>query len=89
VPAYQFLFKSAIQASGHQEILAAGDQYGRNEHRNQQKVQLKFVSANPTGPLHVGHGRGAAVGTGLARLLDANGWDVTREFYLQRCRRAD
>ncbi|MEQ1600197.1 MAG: arginine--tRNA ligase [Methylophilaceae bacterium] len=45
------------------------------------KVQVEFVSANPTGPLHVGHGRGAAVGDCLARLLQADGWDVTREFY--------
>jgi arginyl-tRNA synthetase len=45
------------------------------------KVQVEFVSANPTGPLHVGHGRGAAVGDCIARLLEAGGWDVTREFY--------
>ena len=63
------------------DILAAGAQYGRNNIGNNQKVQVEFVSANPTGPLHVGHGRGAAVGDCLARLLDANGWDVTREFY--------
>ncbi len=63
------------------DILSAGKQYGRNNNGNQQKVQVEFVSANPTGPLHVGHGRGAAVGDCLARLLDANGWDVTREFY--------
>ena len=68
------------------EILAAGNQYGRNNNGQDsngkpQKVQVEFVSANPTGPLHVGHGRGAAVGDCLARLLDANGWDVTREFY--------
>ena len=49
------------------EILAAGDQYGRNNIGNRQKVQVEFVSANPTGPLHVGHGRGAAVGDCLAR----------------------
>ena len=63
------------------DILAAGAQYGRNNIGKNQKVQVEFVSANPTGPLHVGHGRGAAVGDCLARLLDANGWDVTREFY--------
>jgi arginyl-tRNA synthetase len=62
-------------------ILSAGAQYGRNANGQKQKVQVEFVSANPTGPLHVGHGRGAAVGDCLARLLDANGWDVTREFY--------
>ncbi len=68
------------------EILKAGSQYGRNHaglgtDGKPQKVQIEFVSANPTGPLHVGHGRGAAVGDCLARLLDANGWNVTREFY--------
>lgn len=68
------------------EILKAGSQYGRNNvglglDGKPKKVQVEFVSANPTGPLHVGHGRGAAVGDCLARLLDANGWDVTREFY--------
>jgi arginyl-tRNA synthetase len=63
------------------DILKAGANYGRNSVGNGQKVQVEFVSANPTGPLHVGHGRGAAVGDCLARLLDANGWDVTREFY--------
>jgi arginyl-tRNA synthetase len=63
------------------EVLKAGDLFGRNNNGNGQKVQVEFVSANPTGPLHVGHGRGAAVGDCLARLLDANGWDVTREFY--------
>lgn len=74
-----------LNAGSHQAIvktiLAAGNQFGRNQKGNQQKVQVEFVSANPTGPLHVGHGRGAAVGDCLCRLLDANGWDVTREFY--------
>jgi arginyl-tRNA synthetase len=63
------------------DILNAGDAFGRNDSGQKVKVQVEFVSANPTGPLHVGHGRGAAVGDCLARLLDANGWDVTREFY--------
>jgi arginyl-tRNA synthetase len=63
------------------DILLQGMQFGRNESGNHTKVQVEFVSANPTGPLHVGHGRGAAVGDCLARLLYANGWDVTREFY--------
>lgn len=58
-----------------------GEKFGHNSSGNQQKVQVEFVSANPTGPLHIGHGRGAAVGDCLARLLDANGWSVTREFY--------
>jgi len=68
------------------EILSAGGAYGRNTKGHDasgqpQKVQVEFVSANPTGPLHVGHGRGAAVGDCLARLLAASGWNVTREFY--------
>ena len=64
-----------------QAILQAGDHYGHNQLGKGEKVQVEFVSANPTGPLHVGHGRGAAVGDCLSRLLAANGWDVTREFY--------
>ena len=68
------------------EILKNPEAYGQNtsghdEKGKPQKVQIEFVSANPTGPLHVGHGRGAAIGDSLARLLKFNGWDVTREFY--------
>ena len=62
-------------------VLDEGDTYGRDNSGANEKVQIEFVSANPTGPLHVGHGRGAAVGDCLARLLEATGWDVTREFY--------
>ena len=76
-----FFLNTASQQTIVGEILNAGDAFGRNTSGNKVKVQVEFVSANPTGPLHVGHGRGAAVGDCLARLLDANGWDVTREFY--------
>ncbi|MDP1767031.1 MAG: arginine--tRNA ligase [Methylotenera sp.] len=76
-----FFLNSQSQQAVVKEVLVAGALYGRNHIGNKQKVQVEFVSANPTGPLHVGHGRGAAVGDCLARLLDANGWDVTREFY--------
>ena len=62
-------------------VAAQGEKFGHNNIGQGRKVQVEFVSANPTGPLHVGHGRGAAVGDCLARLLDANGWAVTREFY--------
>ncbi|TNE79878.1 MAG: arginine--tRNA ligase, partial [Gammaproteobacteria bacterium] len=62
-------------------ILKEGDVFGRNNSGQGKKVQVEFVSANPTGPLHVGHGRGAAIGDCLCRLLEANGYDVTREFY--------
>ena len=63
------------------EIHEQGERYGHNNSGMGRKVQVEFVSANPTGPLHVGHGRGAAVGDCLARVLIANGWNVTREFY--------
>ena len=62
-------------------IAEQGEKFGHNQLGQGRKVQVEFVSANPTGPLHVGHGRGAAVGDCLARLLEANGWAVTREFY--------
>jgi arginyl-tRNA synthetase len=63
-------------------IIAAGTDYGRSDVGKQQKVNVEFVSANPTGPLHVGHGRGAALGDGIAALLEWTGWSVTREFYV-------
>ncbi|MBW8079095.1 MAG: arginine--tRNA ligase [Gallionella sp.] len=62
-------------------VLQAGAAYGRSTLGAGRKVGVEFVSANPTGPLHVGHGRGAAVGDCLCSLLDAAGWEVTREFY--------
>jgi len=55
--------------------------FGQSNVGQGEKVQIEFVSANPTGPLHIGHGRGAAVGDCLSRLLEATGWQVTREFY--------
>jgi len=62
-------------------VLNLKDTYGKNKTGGNTKVQIEFVSANPTGPLHVGHGRGAAIGDCLARLFEASGWIVTREFY--------
>ena len=62
-------------------ILTAGEAYGRSNEGQGRRVQVEFVSANPTGPLHVGHGRGAAIGDALCRLLDNAGWSVHREFY--------
>jgi len=64
-----------------QDVLMAGAGYGHLHVGGGRKVQVEFVSANPTGPLHVGHGRGAAVGDCLSRVLHAAGWNVTREFY--------
>lgn len=63
------------------QVLDCGDTFGRSMMGKGEKVQVEFVSANPTGPLHVGHGRGAAIGDCLCRLLEATGFDVTREFY--------
>ncbi|MDE2091301.1 MAG: arginine--tRNA ligase [Gammaproteobacteria bacterium] len=62
-------------------LLTAGDTYGFNQSGAGTRAMVEFVSANPTGPLHVGHGRGAALGDCLCRLLQASGWVVTREFY--------
>jgi len=63
-------------------VLAAGSDYGRASVGNGQRVQVEFVSANPTGSLHLGHARGAAVGDALCNLLDYAGYEVTREYYI-------
>jgi len=63
------------------EIHHLDGRFGCSDAGAGRKVQVEFVSANPTGPLHIGHGRGAAVGDTLCRLLTAAGWDLTREFY--------
>jgi arginyl-tRNA synthetase len=95
MPASEFIEKTEIAGAGFinfhlnakakqavvSEIQRHGKGFGRNNLGQGSKVQIEFVSANPTGPLHVGHGRGAAVGDCLARLLEASGWAVTREFY--------
>ena len=65
-----------------QEVLERGDTFGRSELGGGRRVQVEFVSANPTGPLHVGHGRGAAFGATVANLLDAVGYQVHREYYV-------
>jgi arginyl-tRNA synthetase len=62
-------------------ILSERDYFGRGVTRRGERVMVEFVSANPTGPLHVGHGRQAALGDAIARLLESQGADVTREFY--------
>jgi len=63
------------------DILAAGPAYGRSDVGKDRPLQVEFVSANPTGPLSVGHGRQAILGDCLTRLLEAAGWDVTREYF--------
>jgi len=64
------------------DIMARGREYGVTGAGQGQKVQVEFVSANPTGPLHIGHGRGAAVGDAVASILQAAGYDVQREYYV-------
>ncbi|HJU75941.1 MAG TPA: arginine--tRNA ligase [Gemmatimonadaceae bacterium] len=76
-----FRLSDAAAAAGLPAILAAGENYGRANIGNGQHVNVEFVSANPTGPLHVGHGRQAALGDAIATLLEWNGWKVSREFY--------
>ncbi|MBA2291063.1 MAG: arginine--tRNA ligase [Gemmatimonadales bacterium] len=69
-------------AASHSAIIAAGAAYGRSGIGAGVRVNVEFVSANPTGPLHVGHGRGAAQGDGIAALLEWTGHEVVREFYI-------
>ena len=77
-----FFLKREQRAAVLQVVLAAGTKYGRSEVGRGRKVNVEFVSANPTGPLHVGHGRGAALGDGIAALLEWTGHAVSREFYV-------
>ena len=74
-----------LTASAKREVLAMvfaqGDRFGRHDLGAGRKVLVEFVSANPTGPLHVGHGRQGALGDAMAALLEAGGWQVQREFY--------
>ena len=76
-----FFLAEAELAGVLETVLAAGDRYGRSDAGQGRPVNVEFVSANPTGPLHVGHGRQAALGDAIASLLDWTGWRVTREFY--------
>ncbi|MDR2365131.1 MAG: arginine--tRNA ligase [Zoogloeaceae bacterium] len=77
-----FTLDAAAKTSVIAAALAAGADYGRSALGGGQKALVEFVSANPTGPLHVGHGRGAAYGASLSSLLAFAGWDVTREYYV-------
>ena len=77
-----FFLTSDAYARELKSVLELGDRYGRSTLGNGEKVMLEFVSANPTGPLHVGHGRQAAYGATLANLLTAVGYDVSREYYI-------
>ena len=77
-----FHLKPAAKLEVVRRVLEQGEAYGRSTLGGKKKVQVEFVSANPTGPLHVGHGRGAAYGASLSSLLAYAGWDVTREYYV-------
>lgn len=64
------------------DIVSSGDNYGRSDYGKGKKMLVEFVSANPTGPMHIGNARGGAIGDCLASVLDAAGYDVQREFYI-------
>ena len=76
-----FRLAAGAEARGLVDILAGGSTFGRSNEGEQRVVNVEFVSANPTGPLHVGHGRQAAIGDAISTLLEWTGWKVTREFY--------
>lgn len=76
-----FRLAAGAEARALVDLLAAGTTYGRSDEGEQRVVNVEFVSANPTGPLHVGHGRQAALGDAISTLLEWTGWSVTREFY--------
>ncbi len=77
-----FFFAKEFYASVVNDILALGADYGRSDFGKGKKVMVEFVSANPTGPMHMGNARGGALGDCLAAVLDAAGFDVWREFYI-------
>ncbi len=77
-----FWLAEDVLAGALREIIQRGEAYGRSDFGAGQRVNVEFVSANPTGPLHVGHGRGAALGDAIAALLEWTGHRVTREFYI-------
>jgi len=76
-----FRVAADVFAEGLRVLIAAGEEYGRSNAGEGRPVNVEFVSANPTGPLHVGHGRQAALGDAISALLASSGWHVTREFY--------
>ena len=82
-PGFINLFlSSAFYGAVVEDVCALGDQYGRSDFGGGKKVMVEFVSANPTGPMHMGNARGGALGDCLAAVLDAAGYDVWREFYI-------
>ena len=77
-----FRLKNTALASLINQVIEAGDSYGRNESGKGKKVLVEWVSANPTGELHCGHARNAAWGDSICRMMEASGWDVLREYYV-------
>lgn len=77
-----FYLKGDVLYDSFRQILAAGDSFGQLPQKEAPRIQVEYVSANPTGPLHVGHGRGAAAGSALVNLLRAAGYPVESEYYI-------
>ena len=77
-----FYLRSSFNACIIQDILEKGDSYGRSDYGRGKKITVEFVSANPTGPMHMGNARGGALGDCLAAVLDFAGYNVSREFYV-------
>lgn len=77
-----FTFNKEFLLGEFQKLIQEGDEYFKQDIGRGRRIQIEFVSANPTGPLHLGHGRGAAVGSALSNLLEAAGYIVEREYYI-------
>ena len=77
-----FKLKNTALAALINQVIAAGSRYGENESGKGKKILVEWVSANPTGELHCGHARNAAWGDSICRLMEASGWDVLREYYV-------
>lgn len=77
-----FFLSGEYYSSILRDIFACGDDYGRSDYGNGKKIIVEFVSANPTGPMHIGNARGGAIGDCLAGVLDRAGYNVWREFYV-------
>jgi len=77
-----FFINKDVWRESLRKIVSSGDDFGKGTIGNGKRIQVEFVSANPTGPLHIGHGRGAATGDAIASILTAAGFDVVREYYI-------
>ncbi len=77
----KFILHEAWLTSQVEDILTAGESYGNIDAGHGSRVQVEFVSCNPTGPMHAGNGRGAILGSALSNVLSAAGYDITKEYY--------